>query len=74
MFFLLERLCRDIGNEKNIIIYGAGFFAIELYHKLCGIGWENRIECFAVSSVEAQPKYIDAIPVIKFAYSLLSIT
>lgn len=71
MFFLLERLCRDIGNEKNIIIYGAGSFAIELYHKLCGIGWENRIECFAVSSVEAQPKYIDAIPVIKFEEKIL---
>lgn len=71
MFFYLERLCREIGDEKSIIIYGTGFIAMEIYDKFQLIGWSKRIACFTVSSVKAQPEYIDTIPVIKFEEELL---
>lgn len=65
MYFLLENLCKNIGC-RNIIIYGAGHYAIEIYKKICAIGWKDRIKNFVVTFMGTQPGYIDNIPVIEF--------
>lgn len=71
MFFLFEKLCKEIGDEKEIIIYGAGYFSKQIYQKFCEIGWNNRIKCFAVTAIGSQPDNINSIPVVKFEDGLL---
>lgn len=71
MYFLFDKLCREIGNKKKIVIYGAGYYAREIYGKFCTIGWKGRIKYFVVTSVGIQSEFIDEIPVVGFEDEIL---
>lgn len=45
-----KRIEKYLGAEKRYLIYGAGYFAQELYWILKQFGLEKNIECFVVSN------------------------
>ena len=60
MFFEISRLCKDL--DENIIIYGIGCYAQDIYGKFCNLLFEQKVKGFVVTGV-AEGRYFFNKPV-----------
>lgn len=66
MYFRYRILCEKLKQYEGIIIYGAGYFAQEIYPRLVQCGLKKKIACFT-QTTEADISSIDGIPIIDIA-------
>ena len=64
MHFRNKILCQKLNQYEKIIIYGAGYFAREIYPQLVKSNLKKKIVCFTQTKETAEVSYIDGIPVI----------
>ena len=63
MHFRSKILCEKLNQYANIIIYGTGYFAQEIYPQLVKCNLKNKILCFTQTK-ETGEASIDDIPII----------
>ena len=66
MFFLIDDLYNKLNKSSEILIYGAGLYANEVYPVLKKMGLKTKIKSFVVTSTEHELEEIDGIPVRAF--------
>lgn len=65
MFILIERFLKELDDCQKLMIYGAGYYATQLYNNLCVCGLKNHICNFMVTKNLDNLCNIDDIPVME---------